>query len=104
MNSPVKTLSNGGKLFPECDQKRDQVKNKVLEIYFGKFCCKSNTRNFNSPVKTLSNGGKLFPECDQKRDQVKNKVLEIYFGKFCCKSNTRNFNLEFCTSNSIGWS
>ena len=35
------------KLFLKYDQKREQAKSKILELYFRKFGRKSNTRNFN---------------------------------------------------------
>lgn len=44
-------------LFLECDQKHDQAKSKALDIYFQKFCCKLNTRNFNLDLNSSNSVG-----------------------------------------------
>ena len=51
MNSTVKLLTRGGRgetrLLLERDQKRDQAKNKALEISSPKFCHQLSTRKIN---------------------------------------------------------
>ena len=56
MNSPSKILNKqgggGARLFLEYDRKHGRAKSKALEIYFQKFCSKSNIKK--TSVQTLT--------------------------------------------------